>query len=112
MQTGKLRHRLRIEQKATTQDPDTGAQVEGWATFANVWAEIVPASGREFIAADAGQSRVEGRLMIRKLDGVNASMRAVNVRTGAIYDILAVLPDPKSGEHWMNLPYSTGVNDG
>jgi len=112
MQTGKLRHRIRIEQNTTSQDPQTGAMIDGWAEFATVWAEIVPASGREFIAASASQSAVSGRIKIRKLDGINASMRAVNVRTGAVYNIEAVLPDPVSGEHWMTLPFSTGVNDG
>lgn len=110
MQIGKLRHRVRIERPATTQDPDTGEMVAGWETVATVWASVEPLSAREFIAAQAGQSEVTARVMMRHRDGITADMRLVH--RGQVYNIEGVLPDPKSGRHYLTLPVSEGVNDG
>ncbi len=110
MQIGKLRHQVRIERPARVQDPDTGAMVPGWELVATVWARIEPLSAREFIAAQASQSKVSGRITIRYRDGLDASMR---VRHGSrVYNIEGVLPDNRSGREHLTLPYSEGVNNG
>lgn len=110
MQIGKLRHRVRIERPDTTQDLDTGEMVPGWALVATVWASVEPLSAREFIAAQAGQSEVTARVMMRHRDGITPDMRLVH--RGKNYDIHGVLPDSKSGRHYLTLPVSEGVNDG
>ena len=52
----RLRHRITIEQLATTRD-EFGGVVESWGTVAIVPAEGWPLSGREFVAAQAEQAR-------------------------------------------------------
>ncbi|GHB30484.1 phage head closure protein [Salinicola rhizosphaerae] len=110
MQAGKLRHRVRLESKQLTQNPQTGAMVESWQPVATVWASIEPLSAREFIAAGAEQSSVTTRIVIRYREGVTAQMRAVS--RGKTYNIEGVLPDPRSGREYLTLPCSEGVNDG
>lgn len=112
MQSGKLRHRLSLQEQGQTQDPNTGQLVVKWQEVNKLWASVEPLSAREFIAAKTHQSQISARVVIRATEGVNASQRLVDTRTGAIYNIEGVLRDPKSGHHWMTLPVSEGVNDG
>ena len=112
MQSGKLRHRLSLQEQGQTQDPNTGQLVVKWQEVDKLWASVEPLSAREFIAAKTHQSQVSARVVIRATDGINASQRLVDTRTGAVYNIEGVLRDPKSGHHWMTLPVSEGVNDG
>lgn len=110
MRAGKLRHRVALQQKMQTQDPATGELLDDWVTFATVWASVEPLSAREFIAAQAGQSEITARVVLRYRDGITAEMRLVH--QGQIYNIHGVLPDPVSGRHYLTLPVSMGVNDG
>lgn len=105
--TGELRHRVVIEEPVITQDNTTGEQLVTWTSVAEVWASIVPMSGREFLAAAAEQSEVRGRITIRYRDGIAANMRAVH--RGKYYAILAVLPDNDSGIEHLTLMTGEGV---
>lgn len=108
---GNLRHRVSIQRKQITQNPQTGAMTETWVdAWSNVPAAIEPLSAREFIAASAVQSEVTTRITIRYRAGVTASMRILH--NDRIYNIQGVLPDPESGRSWLTLPCSEGVNDG
>lgn len=111
VRAGRLRHRIKIEEFLIEQDSD-GARVEEWVpVFAGyVPAEITPSSGREFLAAQALQSKVNTRIKIRHTPGVTAAMRAVHRST--IYNIEAVLPDADSGIRYLTLLCSTGANEG
>lgn len=108
--SGKLRHRVTIERPDTVQDPTTGEMVTGWATVATVWAEKRPSSAREFKQSQAGQSEIGGEFRIRYRSDVDATMRIVH--KGKLYNIEGVLEDNESGQEWLTLPYSEGVNDG
>ena len=105
----RLRHRVTIEQVTETRDADGGV-VTAWATLhSKVPAEIVPLSGREFVAAQAAQAGITARMTIRYVAGITPKMRVVH---GAdIYNIEAVLPDPTLRRH-LTLMVSTGVNNG
>ena len=105
----RLRHRVTIEQVTESRDADGGV-VTAWATLhSKVPAEIVPLSGREFVAAQAAQAGITARLTIRYMAGITPKMRVVH---GAdIYNIEAVLPDPTLRRH-LTLMVSTGVNNG
>lgn len=107
---GRLRHSIQIEQKVTTRDPDTGAPITAWETFATVWAEVAPLSAKEFIAAQATQSEVSARITIRYRTGLDATMRILF--RGQVYNIAGVLPDAVSGLEYVTLPVSVGVSDG
>ena len=105
--SGALRHKVQLKAKQITQDPVTGEMVDSWVTVAQPWAEIVPMSGREFMAAGAEQSEVRGRIVMRYREDVDASMRVVY--RGRYYNILAVLPDAESGREHLTLMTGEGV---
>src|SRR5690606_40409969 len=99
--SGNLRHKVQLQEQQITQDPVTGEMVTTWATIAQPWAEIVPMSGREFMAAGAEQSEVRGRIVIRYREDVDASLRVVY--RGRYYNSLAVPPDAGSGRQHRTL---------
>ncbi len=109
--SGNLRHKVQLQEPgAPTQDPNTGEQTAEWETVANIWAQIVPMSGREFIAASAEQSEVQGRIVIRYREGVDSTMRIVY--RGRYYNIKAVLPDAESGKEHLSLMVGEGLTLG
>lgn len=110
MRTGKLRHRITLQRPGLSQDPVSGEMLPGWQDVAPVWASIEPLSAREFIAAQAGQSEVSARIVIRHRTDVDATMRALY--RGKVYNIHGVLADPKSGLEYLTLPVSEGVDNG
>lgn len=123
IQAGRLRHRVRIEEKRylldsngdAWQDPQTGATREEWTLVATVWAAIEPVSAREFVQSQAMQSQVTTRIVIRYRDGMHAAMRLVHVRTGrpdVVYNPAAFLADKDSGLDYLTAPCSQGVNEG
>lgn len=102
----RLRHRVTIEQVTETRD-EWGGVVESWATFADkVPAEVVPLSGREFIAAQAERAGVTTRITIRYLPSVDEGMRIVF--SGRAYNIKSALPDPTARRH-LTLMVEAGV---
>lgn len=77
MNSGKLRHRIEIQQKTATQDT-FGAPVDTWAEFATVWAEIKPASSTDRVAFNqATAPETTHKVNIRYLAGVTSDMRVM-----------------------------------
>lgn len=107
---GRLRHRVAIQRPQQVQDPVTGALTPIWVPVADVWAEIVPLSAREFVAAQAMNSEVSTRITIRRRADVDSTCRILH--GGVVYNIAGVLADPVSGREYLTLPCSTGANDG
>jgi SPP1 family predicted phage head-tail adaptor len=103
--TDRLRHRVTIEALTIIRD-EIGGVMEVWTpVHQGVPADIVPLSGREFMAAQATQSLVTARITIRYQPGITPAMR---LRHGAdTYNIEAVLPDPSARRH-LTLMCSTG----
>lgn len=123
MNSGKLRHRVRIDEYVgqigtddeVIQDPVTGEVSRAWEPVATVWAAIEPLSAREYIQSQATQSQASARITIRHRDGLNAAMRLVHLINGTpakIYNPLAFLPDKDSGLEYMTIPCSEGVGEG
>lgn len=104
---GDLRHFVVIQRPRAFQNEETGELETCWVMVAQVYAQIVPSSVREFTAAAAEQSEASGRIVIRYRDDVDATMRIVH--RGRAYQILGVLPDPMSGLEYLTLPVATGV---
>ena len=105
--SGKLRHKVQLQEQQITQDPDTGEMVNKWVTYAEPWADMNYQSAREFMAASAEQSEVRGFALMRYRDDVDASHRIAFRGKG--YGILGVMPDNESGLEHITLPYSEGV---
>ena len=110
MNAGKLRHRVKLQRPVKIQSPTTGAVTNSWEHVADIWAEVVASSAREFVAAMSVQSEITTRITIRYRDDVTAKHRVLF--RGKIYNIEGVLPDPVSGLEYLTLPCSEGVNDG
>lgn len=108
---GRLRHRVTFEELVTDLDSD-GAQVVDWVPMfpGPLSAEIRAMSGRELIAAQAVQSKVNTRIKVRYRPEFKARMRALH--RSVIYDVEAVIPDPDSGINFCTLICSSGVNEG
>lgn len=111
----RLRHRCRIEQFTDEQNPSTGEMTRTWSTFAtDVPIEIVPSSGREYVAGGGIQAGVEARATVREMDGLVSAMRVIRTVNGvdtAVYEIKAVLPDPTFKRH-LTLMLGSGVSNG
>lgn len=105
--SGKLRHWVQLQAPGTTQDPDNGEMVEHWTTIAEFWAEVIPSSAREFMAANAEQSEVRGRMTVRYREDVDATMRVIH--RGKWYAILGVMEDAESGREHLTLMTAEGV---
>ena len=95
MQSGKLRHRVTVEQFVTELDTD-GENVGGWIPVFDrpISAEIHPMSGRELIAADASQSKVDTRITVRFRTELKATMRVLH----RIHDLQRRGRDPGPGQ--------------
>ena len=119
--SGKLRHRVRLEENleqvdsdgGVIQDPNTGEVARAWTPVGTYWASIEPLSAKEFLAAQAVQSQVTTRISMRKPARIDAAMRLVhmvNGQPGAIYNPAGILPDKESGMEYITLPCASGAN--
>lgn len=110
-QAGLLRHRVTVQRKVETQDPETGALTFEWVDYApNIAAMIKDLSAKEFLAAQQINSQVSSRIVIRTLPGLTASMRIVH--GSVVYNIVGILADPDSRLEYQTCLVSQGVNDG
>lgn len=110
MTAPRLRHRVDIQNFTTVQDSTTGSITDTWTDYdTDVPAEILPMTGREFVAAQAVQAGVSTKITIRYQIGIDPRMR---VKHGSdIYNIKAVLPDPTL-RRYLTLLCEVGVNAG
>lgn len=108
IQSGRLRHRVKIQSPSETQNPVTGEVVLGWADVATVWAEVAPLSAREFVAAQSIQSEISTRITIRHRDGLSPDMRILH--KGKVYNPHGFLSDADSGLEYITIPCSEGVS--
>ncbi|WP_019342833.1 phage head closure protein [Stutzerimonas stutzeri] len=91
MNTGRRRHPVEIQKYSSTQNPQTGEMVQGWATIGTEWASIEGVNGREFLAAAAEQSTTTTRVTIAYRDDLTTTHRFAY--HGKKYDIEALLPN-------------------
>ncbi len=88
MKAGALRHKVIIE-KPTEVTNSIGEIITTWSTFATVWAEILPLSGKEYWSSKQVNSEVTGKIRIRYKSGITPKMR---VKYGTrIFNIEAIM---------------------
>ncbi|WP_340619069.1 phage head closure protein [Xenorhabdus entomophaga] len=92
MQAGRLRHRITL-QSFTQINLPSGQRMQVWQDIATVWAEVKFISGRELLTAGAERSETTVRVWLRYRPDVTSASRMVF--RGQVYDIQAVIPDPK-----------------
>lgn len=99
----------RITLQARAPGVDARGQPDGaWGDIDTVWAEPMPAKGREFFAAAQLQAELGMAWRIRHRADVTPSMRAVEGTVA--YDIQAVVPS--RNREWLDLYCIQGVKDG
>jgi SPP1 family predicted phage head-tail adaptor len=84
MKAGSLDRRITIQQPTETQN-SFGEIVVSFSNFAEVWAEVIPLSGRELITAGQVLPEATLRITIRWLAGINEKFRILY--EGVAYDI-------------------------
>ena len=94
MKAGRLRHRVRLERQVQSTDA-YGAPVRTWQTIIECPADITFVSGREFMASERDLAEETVRIFLRvdPRTDLDPAQRAIDLDTGAEYDIRAVLKD-------------------
>ena len=94
MKSGRLRHRVRIESPTNGLD-SLGAPTKIWTGGLEVQADITSVSGKEYFRAGRDLGDEIYKIIIREIPNVHvdATFRAVDVDTNAVYSISAVLED-------------------
>jgi len=77
MRAGTLRNYV-IIQSATESFNSSGELILTWATFATVWAEIVPLVGREYFASKQVNAEVSAKVRLRYTAGITPEMRIID----------------------------------
>jgi SPP1 family predicted phage head-tail adaptor len=108
MRIGKLNRRISLQARVALPDA-AGQDVITWTEVAKPWADIRYVNGKEYATSGTTVSGATVSIRIRYRTGLDASMRVVH--RGAIYSVLAVLPDEEDRDH-LDLACNTGVNDG
>ena len=93
MKAGRLRHRIRIERQDQAVD-QYGAPTKTWVEVAEVQASIDSVSGREYFASDRDLAEETHKITIREIPDLvhlDGRFRAIDIDTGAEYDLRAVL---------------------
>ena len=86
MNVGQLDHRVRIETKSISQDPDYGTEIVTWVALATVWANVQDAmpSKAEGVVQGLAVAINQTRVRMRWRADVDSSMRMVIYRPGPI----------------------------
>jgi head-tail adaptor len=113
IQAGRLRHRVRIEEKGRVSNGQ-GGWTSGWAPVATVRAEIIGLSGAEALQQGVQRNVQQWRVTMRAR-AVSTGQRLICLvpPPGVVegpYDIKAVLPDRAPGA--IVLVCETGLSQG
>jgi len=96
---GELRHRIKIQQRSTTQN-SFGEVLDNWVDVATVWAKVEGLNGREFFAAYQTNTNITYRVKIRYRSDIKQDMRIVF--KDKILNIKAIIsPDGVNNELYL-----------
>ena len=114
LRIGQLRHRIQIEQRSNTQDPDYGSQLDTWSAVKSLWAYVEPLDAKEVFNTQNWTSVVNHMITIR-YDALFADTRnAAAYRAtynGRAFNIHGVI-NIDERNRVMVLAASEGLNDG
>lgn len=94
MRVGRMRYRIEIQSYESTQD-SAGFETKEWHTMHQVWADIVPMSGAEYLASNRETVSVTSKIYIRYLPGITPKMR-IRYRE-RLFNIESVLGEQREG---------------
>lgn len=106
---GQLRHRVTIEKyNAGGRDDDGFALPAAWVEHGKLWAKITPLSSKDLMRAQAEQSEVTARMLVRYNTEIDTTMRVIwKGRTFAIAS--EGLDDNEDGMTYTTFNLSQGV---
>lgn len=114
-------HLVDIQQPVESQDSETGAITIDWASVASdIFCDIEPLSVKDLIQSNAHQAKFTVRITLPYLGidssgDLNAKMRIIgkcDCHFGKIYNPEGFLGDNQTGQQWITVPCSEGVNEG
>lgn len=107
MRPGNLNRRVTLQTRSATRVD--GERAQTWTTLADVWAEVLPLSGRELELAQAINAEVSHQVTVRYRTGVDTSIRILyQGRHLAVKSVVDV-----DGRHvWLQMLCSEGLSDG
>jgi SPP1 family predicted phage head-tail adaptor len=83
-----FRHRISLQQKLITKDPE-GIPIENWQNISTIWAAVEPLREREYFQAATVQSQNMIRFTIRYRKAITSEMRILH--ESKLYDIQSVI---------------------
>lgn len=106
---GSLDQRITVQQKTLTPNA-IGEDVFAWATFATLWARVMPLRGRDFIAANQEQHTLDARFLVRTRSGLTTGMRIL--WKSEPYDIVNLIPGTAQYVGTIEIQAVKGARDG
>jgi len=76
MEAGRLRHRVTIQRRLESRDTYGGRQ-ETWSDVAEVWAEVAPLVGREYMEGRQEGAEITTKIRIRYRREIGPEMRVM-----------------------------------
>lgn len=106
---GDLRTQVTIQQYGGGGRDEDGFEIAStWTDYAKVWAKITPLSSKDLINAQAVQSEVVARMVVRHRTDITTDMRVVH--RGRVYHIASAgLDDNQNGLIYTTYQLSSGV---
>jgi len=106
---GEYRHRVTIERKVVTQDPNTGFESVDWQPLhTDVQAAFRPLTSRELQAAGARQSRVSAEFEIA--DGLDVTGEDRIIHLGDVWELEP--PQPGGFNRMVKIKAARGLTSG
>lgn len=101
MESGKLRHRITLQQPQVTSNT-IGEEYPTWADVATVWAAVEPATGSWYYAGQQAESKVDGRVRIRYRSDVLSTWR---IKFGDRYLSIVSILNPQERNKELTIMY-------
>lgn len=98
MRSGKLRHRLELQENTPTRNA-VGEEVDSWATIEKFWGNIEPLAGTELLHAQQTAAEVSHRISRRYASGVTPGHRILHGER--VFDINAVINVEERGRELL-----------
>lgn len=108
MEAGRLRHRIKLQEKQITQN-ENGFLKESYINIGEFWAQINDVSAREFVASANLESKITTKIIVR----YNEIFFKKNLRilhSGVYYYVESALNDPEKENIFLTLLCNSGVN--
>ncbi|MGM8871549.1 phage head closure protein [Psychrobacter sp. 2Y5] len=111
VKAGELRHRVTVQRYVSGGRDEDGHQLSGeWLDHRKIYAKVTPLSTKDLLTAQAAQSEITARMMVRYRTGLNINTTMRVIWQGRTYAIDSQgLPDNDTGVEYMTFNLDGGV---